>query len=346
MPISHKVLASVLVSSLLYFSFPISGSHAVHAQQLDAAADLDRARGIELYKQDRIPEAILALRKAVKENKDDYQAWQFLGLALIQGKDLKNATKSFETVLKLQPGYATGHTGLSYVLLLRNKLSDAVREAQAALNIDPQIADAHYVIGVARLRSDAKEEALEQAEVVIKLNPRFGPAYWLKSEALVSFLGDGLVSKSEESGEARKSRYREAAAALEKFLELSPNRGDRQTWVDQLQSLRFNLLSHRRGDPDEVASANEVTTRARVLTKPEPKYTDAARNNQVKGTVVLRAIFAADGTVKYILVLRSLPYGLTEEAVRAARRIKFVPAMIDGRPVSMFMQLEYNFNIY
>jgi len=32
--------------------------------------------------------------------------------------------------------------------------------------------------------------------------------------------------------------------------------------------------------------------------------------------------------------------------VEAARRIKFVPAMKDGKPVSMFMQLEYNFSLF
>ncbi len=37
---------------------------------------------------------------------------------------------------------------------------------------------------------------------------------------------------------------------------------------------------------------------------------------------------------------------LLAAAVRAARRIKFVPATRDGRPVSQFIQIEYNFNLY
>jgi len=44
--------------------------------------------------------------------------------------------------------------------------------------------------------------------------------------------------------------------------------------------------------------------------------------------------------------LDTLPFGLTEQAIAAARQIKFVPAVKDGRPVSVFMQLEYNFNLY
>lgn len=61
---------------------------------------------------------------------------------------------------------------------------------------------------------------------------------------------------------------------------------------------------------------------------------------------MLLAVFAADGNIKNVLVLQSLPYGLTEKAVAAARRIKFQPATKDGQVVSTFIQIEYNFNLY
>jgi TonB family protein len=67
---------------------------------------------------------------------------------------------------------------------------------------------------------------------------------------------------------------------------------------------------------------------------------------QIVGTVELRAVFAADGTVKHILITEGLPYGLTEAAVTAARQIKFQPATKEGRNVSVYIQLEYNFNLY
>ena len=52
------------------------------------------------------------------------------------------------------------------------------------------------------------------------------------------------------------------------------------------------------------------------------------------------------GKPRSILVIQALPGGLTERAVAAAKKIKFVPATRDGTPVSMLMQLEYNFNLY
>jgi protein TonB len=93
-------------------------------------------------------------------------------------------------------------------------------------------------------------------------------------------------------------------------------------------------------------AGSQVEQRARVLFKPEPTYTEEARRNQITGTVMLRVVFASNGDVVQIRAVHSLPFGLTERAITAARQIKFVPAVKGGRPVSVFMQLEYNFNLY
>ena len=99
-------------------------------------------------------------------------------------------------------------------------------------------------------------------------------------------------------------------------------------------------------DYNRVFSGREVTSKARVLSKPEPTYTEAARKNQITGTVVLRAVFSSGGTVTNIHAVSGLPDGLTERAIAAAKSIRFVPATKDGRPVSMWMELQYNFNLY
>jgi TonB family protein len=99
-------------------------------------------------------------------------------------------------------------------------------------------------------------------------------------------------------------------------------------------------------DTSEVLRSAEVTQRARVLHKPEPSYTESARKFSITGTVILRAIFSSTGEVKIVKVMRKLPHGLTQRALNAARNIRFTPAQKDGRPVSMWMQLEYNFNLY
>jgi len=99
-------------------------------------------------------------------------------------------------------------------------------------------------------------------------------------------------------------------------------------------------------DSSKVFAGSEVDQKARLISKPEPSYTEEARKNQIVGTVVLRAVFSSDGTVTNIHAVSGLPEGLTERAIAAARQIKFVPATKNGRPVSMWMELQYNFNLY
>jgi TonB family protein len=100
------------------------------------------------------------------------------------------------------------------------------------------------------------------------------------------------------------------------------------------------------GGYDRIFTGKEVTSKARLISKPEPQYTEDARKNQITGTVVLKVVFASNGSVTNIRTVSGLPFGLTERAIAAARQIKFSPATKDGHPVSMWMQLEYNFNLY
>jgi TonB family protein len=100
------------------------------------------------------------------------------------------------------------------------------------------------------------------------------------------------------------------------------------------------------GLDDRVYNPADVTQRARVLFKPEPQYTEEARKNSITGIVILRVVFSRSGEVTNIRAMQSLQGGLTEKAIAAARQIRFVPATRNGQPVSMYMQLEYNFNLY
>ncbi len=99
-------------------------------------------------------------------------------------------------------------------------------------------------------------------------------------------------------------------------------------------------------DYNKVFSVREVDQPARILSRPAPSYTEEARKNQVQGTVTLRVVLAASGSVTNISVVRGLPDGLSERAIEAARRIKFTPAQKDGHAVSQSATVEMNFSVY
>lgn len=333
-----------LACLLLVLAFNVA---PLHSQSANGFSHEERDLGLKLYQEGRYSEASAALKRAVKRNKADADAWYYLGLTHLRQKDFKAATKAFETTLKLNQSSANAYSGLAYSYFLRNKLKESLREAERAIAIDANHTDAHFIVGMTKLHLGARDEALREAEIVIKLNNKYAAAYLLKSQALVQFSRD-IILHEKESPADRPNRYEEAAAALTTYLKLSPESEDRQQWSDQLAALNFHLSVRSKAGRQQngVYNSREVTTKARLISKPEPGYTQVARKNGVTGTVVLRCLFAADGTVKYLVVVSGLPDGLTWAAVEAAKKIKFVPPTLNGQPVSMFMQLEYNFNLY
>jgi TonB family protein len=96
----------------------------------------------------------------------------------------------------------------------------------------------------------------------------------------------------------------------------------------------------------ETFSPREVARKALIMIRAEPQYTEAARRNAISGTVVLRAVLSSSGTVTNIRAVSGLPHGLTEKAIDAARLLTFFPAIKDGKYVSQYIQIEYNFNLY
>ncbi len=91
---------------------------------------------------------------------------------------------------------------------------------------------------------------------------------------------------------------------------------------------------------------NTTTDSLKILSKPRANYTDAARQNLVQGNVVLRVTFLANGQIGGISVVAGLSHGLTENAVDAAKNIRFVPAKKNGVPYSVTKTVSYNFTIY
>ena len=81
-----------------------------------------------------------------------------------------------------------------------------------------------------------------------------------------------------------------------------------------------------------------------IKTQPTVEYTAAARRNNVTGRVRLRVLLAAHGKVAQVVPVESLPDGLTEAAVSAAWRIEFIPALKNGRPTSVWVEIVHEFN--
>jgi len=89
-----------------------------------------------------------------------------------------------------------------------------------------------------------------------------------------------------------------------------------------------------------------LSLRPKITYREKAKYTEEARENITHGVITLNVVFRTDGSLSDIRVVNGLPYGLTERAIDAARKIRFEPAIKDGQPVNVRGNLEFAFNLF
>jgi TonB family protein len=295
-------------------------------------------QGIDAFRQGDNPKAIKILKAAVKRNRDDSEGWYYLALAYDKTGEFGNARPALEEVVRLRPELAEAHRRLSFALILAGQTELAVAEARRAIDLGDNNIEPHYVIAEASLRAGDAEKALAEANQALRVQ-NYALALVTKSLALASL-----------------KRYGEAATTLSSVVLANAGDPDTEIWQEQIDRWRgWANSSISAATPTtpaetkpmaEVFTGRDVSQKLRVLDKPEPTYSEAARRAGVEGTVIIRAVFGYDGQVRSINVVRTLPYGLLANAIGAARKIRFTPAMKDGRPVSMWLELQYNFNLY
>jgi TonB family protein len=84
----------------------------------------------------------------------------------------------------------------------------------------------------------------------------------------------------------------------------------------------------------------------RAIGHRDPEYSDEARRIRFQGTEVLWLVVGTDGSSQNIHIERPLGMGLDEEAIKAVRGWKFDPAMKDGEPIAVQINVEISFRLY
>jgi TonB family protein len=104
-------------------------------------------------------------------------------------------------------------------------------------------------------------------------------------------------------------------------------RGNVQTSGFGSQEIAQNTQHVQRMDTGPATTSVEITF------KPNPIYTDEARNLKLEGEVLLEVQFGANGQLHVNRVVRGLGHGLDEAAIAAANKMRFKPAMRSGQPM-------------
>jgi TonB family protein len=267
-----------------------------------------------------------------------------LCLAMLAGAPAVSGSSSLRVVAQQTPPIDVSEDVKRGVELYRqNDDKGAIEVLRRAVKIRKDVVAAWHFLGLAYERQGKTKDARKAHEEATKAG-----------EVILEWLFTALATRKDKSElEQVKPLLSMAAESADKYLKLSanPSKSKVEEWNSRSETLRdYAGLSANNGQDNtlgKIYKPSDVTTKARVLQKrEEPQYTEEARQHQISGTIVLRAVVAPDGRVRGIRVMTGLPYGLTQRAIEAARKIKFAPALLDGQPVSQYIQIEYNFNVY
>jgi TonB family protein len=325
-------------------------ANTIFAQQIEIE------KGIELYKQGKNQEAIKIFEKLSKQKdtKTEIKVWNYLGLAYLENGDLKKARKALEKADKLSPNNSAVKTNLGYAYLVGRKINDAQTHLNEAIRIEPKNFLAYYFRGTSFLWQKKYDQALSDAEKAIALQAKFSSAYILKADVLTNKFGQQVVAGS--SAREASDFLRQAVEILENCAK-NCQPADFQPYREKFEALKvfYEYFSRNKIDSADLnADADENTatvtetnvTPLKILSRPRPSYTDRARRAGISGSVKLYVLFGANGKILNIIGISGLGYGLDEEAIKAARQIKFEPKTENGKPVSVVKMVIFTFTIY
>jgi TonB family protein len=301
--------------------------------------------GITLFEQGRHREAIAELTKAtkVREHRSNPAIWNYLGLAYAASGNVRKARKPIERAVKLDGESPVYRATMAYLLHLEGNPSRAKSEADKALAVNPRNLTALQVRAVSLLRQDRIDEALPDIETILSTAPRQPHGYMLKAEAIKH----RIVTNFENGTDLREQTdlLREVVSILESGIKVSEGNErfanvKKEHWA---MSMHYAALTR---DPSKPKLGDQPGfVNYRIIRRPSANFTEAGRRNLGSGYVRVRVILGASGQVEHVWVLKRLGYGLEQQAVAAARKIEFVPRMIDGKPVDVIITVDYSFEV-
>ncbi len=187
--------------------------------------------------------------------------------------------------------------------------------AQAESSAQPESADADQ--GKADMAAAPKEERpADPNSVTFTLSPAH--AAKILKKAINNVFATGLDDRMMASMPDFWKLYYEAAQAKTDYQPMDPT-VLRQSMVDQ---------------------------KAKLTSEFEPASNQYAQDNGVAGMALYHVVIGPDGAPEEVAVARPIGFGLDENAVTAIKAAKFSPAVKDGKPVPVLLDLVVQFRIY
>jgi TonB family protein len=237
--------------------------------------------------------------------------------------DFREAKKAVKRALKLKENSSEACLLLAKIHRIEGKKDDAFKYVKKAIASDAGYVEAQTFHARLLFEAGKTEQGRTQLKIALAMTPKDPNAFVLAGEMYL-----------------QEHKYKEAVEAFEQGIRIAPpddaGTSGTQAWVDGIK----RYLAFQSQHTDDTVSTLPI-----MKNRPRPDYTEEARRARTQGLVRLIMLINEAGDMTDLIVISGLPHGLTVEAVKAARRIKFSPALKGGIPVPHWQEIEVEFNL-
>jgi protein TonB len=162
--------------------------------------------------------------------------------------------------------------------------------------------------------------------------------------------------------EQPKIRMPDPTIEVQTNLKMANN--DRPTFGDPTSTLNGNSMG--RGNGTGIGNGNGTglgpgsggnyggnvkqvgggVSQPKVIYQVEPEFSEEARKAKFMGVPTVSIIVDQHGIPQNVHILRGVGMGLDEKAVEAVKLWRFKPALENGKPVPVYLNIEVNFEIF
>jgi len=271
-------------------------------------------------------------KRRIAKNPNDAHEHYRLGGFYVKLYQFQDAVAAYSQALQLKPDFAYAHYALGWCCTRMHNYEEALkahREAEKHIQITSfklrlTGEEVNYAIGWDLYALRRYDEAIAHYLKAVQLNPKY--------QSAVYEIGRIHLRQGDQEG------VQQIAHKLDPYL--------RELLFKEIEILKSTEKGGAADDPNLLSVKADSESRPTILYREKGQYTSMARDHMIEGTVILSVVYAANEKITGVRVLRELPYGLTAQALIAMQKIKFKPAMKDGKPISIRGGLEFGFNIY
>ena len=164
------------------------------------------ALAVQNHKKNNLQVAEKLYKEILNRNPDHVNAYNNLGIILLQSGKLQKAKSCYKKAIELKPDYVKAYNNLGVILQELSRFDEAIASYKKAIELKPDYVDAHNNLGNTLKKLGRFDETIASYKKAIELKPDYVKAHYNLGVILQEL-----------------SRFDEAIASYKKAIEFKPD---------------------------------------------------------------------------------------------------------------------------